>query len=94
MGITTTPCHAQPIIESLFDNNDEGWTVFGDAQEGAEKPNHHVENGNQNGYISANDNQVGGVWYWRAPGKYLGDISSAYGGTFTFDLKQSQLGGQ
>jgi hypothetical protein len=79
------PCMAQ----STFDSSDDGWLVFGDAQGSGAIPDHNDTGGNPGGYISAADDATGGVWYWDAPGKYLGDQSCAYGKELTFDLKQS-----
>ena len=71
-------------IESLFDDNDEGWMIIGDAQQGGSKPNY------MDGYIQAVDDVIGGTWYYSAPSKFSGDLSSCYGGSFTFDLMQSR----
>ncbi len=71
-------------IESLFDYNDEGWMIIGDAQQGGSKPNY------MDGYIQAVDDVIGGTWYYSAPSKFSGDLSSCYGGSFTFDLMQSR----
>jgi len=79
------PCMAQ----STFDSSDDGWLVFGDAQGSGAIPDHNDSGGNPGGYISATDDAAGGVWYWDAPGKYLGDQSCAYGKELTFDLTQS-----
>ena len=60
-------------VASYFDQNDEEWKVIGDAQGGSVNPNYNDKEGNPAGYISANDNAAGGVWYWSAPEKFLGD---------------------
>lgn len=70
-------------VQSLFDQGTEGWTVSGDAQGDSVTPN------NRGGALSAKDNATGGVWYWRAPQKFLGDKPGAYGRTLSFDLRQS-----
>ena len=87
-------CCQSNNIASYFDNIDDDWKVMGDAQEGNAKPNYHKNEGNPGGYISADDDAAGGVWYWSAPKKFLGDKSSAYGKKLEFSLKQSSVENQ
>ncbi|HVZ35430.1 MAG TPA: laminin B domain-containing protein, partial [Polyangiaceae bacterium] len=47
--------------------------------------------GNPGGLITAKDDTTGGVFYFVAPAKYLGDASSTYGKTLTFDLKTTSV---
>ncbi len=59
--------HAQqpqpiPLAVSTFDVDAEGWTVTGDAV--SPIPNYISSGGNPGGYISATDNESGGIWYW------------------------------
>jgi hypothetical protein len=82
------------IIASNFNQDDEGWKVIGDAQGESVVPDHIDKNGNPGGYISANDNIAGGVWYWSAPEKFLGNKSSAYGKKIFFSLIQSSTDNQ
>ncbi|MCX6250951.1 MAG: T9SS type A sorting domain-containing protein [Bacteroidetes bacterium] len=79
---------------SKFDNNYEGWRVSGDAQGGSGMPNYRSTGGNPGGHLSATDDVTGGTWYWQAPGKFLGNMSGAYGQLLKFDLKQSALTSQ
>lgn len=93
---TMQPAHAQdaqpkPLAVSTFDVDAEGWTVVGDAQGGTGIPNYVPSGGNPGGYISAVDDETGGVWYWQAPARFLGNIIDAYGYTLSFDLRQSAL---
>ena len=78
-----------PLAVSTFDVDAEGWTVTGDAISAI--PNYVSSGGNPGGYISATDNESGGIWYWQAPAKFLGNISEAYGQTLRFELRQSAL---
>lgn len=78
------------VFESFFTTGDEGWTIAGDGQ----GPNYFPNGGNPDGYISATDNQSGIIWYFQAPDKFLGNISCAYGGTLSFDLRQSSTTNQ
>lgn len=84
---------AQPIViaVSTFDVDDEGWTVIGDAQRGTGIPTFVASGGNPGGFLSATDDETGGVWYWQAPAKFLGNISEAYGQTLRFELRQSAV---
>lgn len=81
-------------IESTFDEDAEGWTITGDAQSGSVEPTHNDAGGNPGGYLSARDDVTGGVWYWNASDRYLGDKSDFYGGTLSFDLNQSATDSQ
>jgi hypothetical protein len=81
-------------IASYFNQDDEGWKVIGDAQGESATPCYINKNGNPGGYISANDNIAGGVWYWSAPEKFLGNKSSVYGKKLSFSLKQSSIDNQ
>lgn len=83
-----------PSHISAFEQEGEGWTVVGDAQDGSAEPTRMTEGGNPGAYMSANDDVTGGTWYWSAPERYLGDQSAAYGQTLSFDLKQSVITSQ
>jgi hypothetical protein len=87
-GIVTTS--AEALASSSFDQDDEGWIVVGDAF----GPYYAATGGYPGGHIYATDFVIGGVWYWQAPAKFLGDKSAAYGGTLTFDLRQSNISSQ
>ena len=88
-AISISLAHCDVLVTSTFDNDDEGWRIVGDAQQGSSKPSWSAENGNPGGHIYAKDDVLGGVFYWLAPEKFLGDKSGAYGYTLDFDLKQS-----
>jgi len=79
---------------STFDTDYEGWRIFGDAQGGTGMPNYHSTGGHPGGYLSAVDDVTGGTWYWQAPGKFLGNMSSVYGQNLRFEIKQSGLNDQ
>ena len=79
-----SPLPAQPVASSTFDTNDEGWTVV--TTLGYTGPvNYESSGGNPGGYIWAADPDTG-AWGFRAPAKFLGDVSAAYGGQLTFDI--------
>ena len=77
--------------KSDFDASTDGWTVQGDIATAA---THVPTGGNPSGYVSAIDSAVGGVMYWVAPSKFLGNQANKYGGRLTFDLRQSATDSQ
>lgn len=79
-------------ISSTFDFDDEGWVVSGDATSAT--PDYNATGGNPGGFLSADDNVAGGVWYWDAPVKFLGNQSFSFGETLSFDLAQSVVANQ
>src|SRR5262245_57642196 len=81
----------EPHASSGFDSNADGWTVTGDAQADHVEPDYSGKGGNPDGLISAVDNVTGGIWYFQAPAKYLGDASAAYGQSLDFDLKTNDV---
>ncbi len=93
-------CSSEPTeepkctVSSSFGSGDEGWLILGDAQGGRGDPNIVASGGNPGGYISADDDAQGGVWFFQAPVAYRGNFSGALGKTLTFDLKQSSLSSQ
>ena len=81
-------------VSSYFNLDDEGWRVMGDAQGESAVPDHHDTDGHPGGYLSANDNIAGGVWYWSAPEKFLGNKSSVSGKKLSYSLRQSSTDNQ
>ena len=79
-------------ISSNFNTDDEGWVVIGDATSAL--PFYFAEGGKTGGYVSADDTAAGGVWFWSAPAKFLGDQNTSLGKTLSFDLKQNSLSSQ
>lgn len=79
---------ARAAVMSTFDVNDEGWRVSGDAQGSSNLPTYSPTAGITTGYVFAKDDVAGGVWYWQAPAKFLGDQSAAYGQSLDFSLRQ------
>lgn len=72
---------------SGFSADADGWLITGDANAASVKPDYNGTGGNPDGLISAKDEVTGGVWYFVAPQKYLGDNSSVAGKSLRFDLK-------
>jgi hypothetical protein len=81
-------------VTSTFNTNDEGWTV---VQNGSNPVNYSATGGNPGGFVSTVD-VVGAAaplliwWYWQAPPKFTGDVSSVYGRFLRFDLRSSGTG--
>ncbi|MGV8814998.1 MAG: laminin B domain-containing protein [Gelidibacter sp.] len=87
--IIFTGCNSKNyIIKSDFATNTEGWTITGDAQGEFSEPSYATEGGVTDGYIFADDDVQGGVWYFTAPDTYLGNKNEFYGATLRFSLLQ------
>jgi len=80
-----------PRSTSRFEADADGWTITGDAQSERVEPDYDGQGGNPDGLISATDDVTGGVWYFQAPSKYLGNASATYGKFLDFDLKTSAI---
>jgi len=71
------------LASSDFDASVAGW----DAINGARDVTWTSSGGDPGGYLSAGDLRGDTLWFFVAPADYLGDVSSAYGGTLTYRLK-------
>ncbi len=76
------------IIEDLFKKDASGWTIVGDAQGGYVEPSYSPDGGVNDGYIFAEDNVTGGVWYFAAPNTYKGNRTEYYNKTLHYSLFQ------
>ena len=76
------------IVSSHFEKDSENWTIKGDAQGDSAEPTYSPEDGVADGYIHAKDDAAGGVWYFSAPEKYLGNKKDFYGRTLSYSLFQ------
>ena len=79
---------AKPI--SRFNHNSEHWLVTGDPV--SQEPQHLKKGGNPTGFIRTTDSAQGGIMYWKAPTKFLGNQGGAYGGALHFDLRETITG--
>ncbi|MDM8530892.1 Calx-beta domain-containing protein [Anaerolineales bacterium HSG25] len=89
------------LVESTFDNNDEGWKVSGGSGTStggaAGIAVYSATEGVLPGAFQINDNSTADGdltnerFYFFAPSKFLGDHSYAYGGALTFDIKFSNI---
>lgn len=82
---------AATLVASTFTANADGWSVLGDS---AAPATWVSSGGHPGGFIQVDDTVSGGVMYWVAPAKLLGDQSAAYSGRLRFDLRQSDLSSQ
>ena len=76
------------IVKSQFKSDAEGWTITGDAQGSYSAASYSPDGGVFDGYIYADDNVQGGVWYFTSPSDYHGKKSEYYGATLKFSLFQ------
>ncbi len=83
------PATSNAAVVSTFDGDTDGWSAIGDI---ASPATFSSSGGNPGGHIFINDAVTGGVTYFVAPSKFLGDQSTSYGTPFTFDLMQSYSG--
>jgi len=89
--LVVTGCSATAPEFSTFSSNDEGWVVIGDPAlpyegGGFSVPEYGGEYAGE--YIWVEDSVLGGVMYWVAPSKYLGDKSHYHGKYLKYDLRE------
>ena len=82
--------NAAGTVQSTFATDTEGWLLFGDATTSVAA--FVAAGGNPGGYAHGTDQTVGGVWYWQAPAKFLGDRSLSFGQPLSFDLRMRGSG--
>ena len=85
---------AHPLAKSVskFKHGSEHWLVSGDPV--SSKPTFFKRGGNPGGYIETTDAAQGGIMYWSAPAKFLGNKGQNYGGVLHFDLREGASGRQ
>jgi hypothetical protein len=82
--------NAAGTVSSDFAIDADGWVLSGDATTSV--PTYVSSGGNPGGYLNGLDRTVGGVWYWQAPAKFLGDRSLSFGQLLSFDLRMRGSG--
>lgn len=89
-----------PPIKSSFDTDVEGWTLQGfnsDANDYSVSSTqnapavHDPTGGDPGGALERHETFYGYADYFQAPPKFLGDLSSYYGGTLDFELRASDV---
>jgi len=86
-GCSCGPVALQGKAVSGFDADADGWEITGDAQTQSVKADYNGTGGNPGGLISAKDDVAGGVWFFVAPSKYLGNNTDIAGKLLKYDLK-------
>ncbi len=85
----STACGGVPsLASSTFENDGDGWSITGNGDDTT--PTLMQTGGNPDGHICGKDAKDGDTWYFVAPPKYLGNVTSAYGKRLTWDLKQDK----
>lgn len=90
VAVLTSAAQAQLVVaESTFDNDADGWTGL---QPGGTTPTvtWHATGGNPGGHISMLDPSAGSIRFV-APAKFHGDMSCAFNGTISRDLRTDSL---
>lgn len=88
MVVTVTAGDSFLVTRSNFNTSDEGWNTFNDVSDSA----FLASGGNPGGFFYAVDAVTGAWWYFNAPSKFIGDLSSTYNKTLRFDMKQNPAG--
>lgn len=86
--------HAAPLVSVVSDFENaalglDGWTVIGDPAAGS--PVRVASGGNPGGFIQVADAGTGAVMNWVAPAKFSGNLSAFFGGTFSYDMRQTPV---
>lgn len=92
-AVSPLKAQAATLATSTFDNGTDGWVVD-DLISGTSviyTPTYFSTGGNPGGYIQDTDRTTGG-WVFKAPTKFLGDMSAAYNGILSFDSKMPLKG--
>ncbi len=87
MGLAVEPNKVNVV--STFDSASHGWTVGNNGALGASTPTYAVAGGRTGGYAWITDDSNQWTWFWDAPAEFLGDMSSAFGRTLSFNLTRS-----
>lgn len=86
--LSSNICRGQLVSENFESSSTNGWTTYGDATgfswAGGE--------GNPNGCLRATDLNTGIIWGFRSGPAFAGDLSAAYGGTLTWDVRTTHPG--
>ncbi len=72
-------------LSSHFTSGTEGWTITGEAI----GPIWEASGGSPGGFLSATSVSGGAAWYWRAPVKFRGDRTAAYGRALHYDIRSA-----
>ena len=85
--IAAPAAHGQDVlVESTFDLNDEEWEVYEGELHFPNAIHWSATGGNPDGHVYSGD-PGNGSFVFRAPEKFLGDLTCAFNGTISRDLK-------
>lgn len=88
-GVVVSSAEARVVGKSTFNTDAEGWKVVGDTVAGKEIPDHVATGGDPGGYVTIQDDVLGGTMYWRAPKTIRKQAADALGGSLSFSLRQT-----
>lgn len=71
------------IASSTFDRGVQGWRAVNGVTGFSWSP----AGGNAGGFVYATDTDADALWFFDAPDAFLGNLSSAYGGSLGYDLR-------
>lgn len=81
LSIAPAVGQAAVIVYSDFSVDSEGWGILGNSWTDVR----HEQDGS-NGYVTAFSESPSLLWFYKAPEKFRGEQSAAYGGYLGFDL--------
>lgn len=92
-AVSPFKAQAATLASSTFDNGTDGWVIddFISGTSVIYTPTYFSTGGNPGGYIQDTDRTTGG-WVFKAPAKFLGDMSAAYNGILSFDSQMPLKG--
>lgn len=84
--LTVDPAH-RVTVTSQFNINAEQWQVVNDGL--TDDPTHQAAGGAPGGHVRYADAAHPDGWRWKAPAKFLGNQSAAYGGWLKFQMSKT-----
>lgn len=101
VGLDNVILSSQPLafeVRTDFGNGADGWGITSFSDPDALTINNEFDvdfivGEGQPGSAIAESDPDGGIWYFRAPDKFLGNQADKLGGTFEFDIKQISSSG-
>lgn len=92
LALSASSSRADLIAASDFAGDAEGWTateVIPNQTDQSVGIDWRANDGNPDGHVQVTDPVLSGTTYFVAPAKFLGDASSTYGETLTYDLRST-----
>jgi hypothetical protein len=85
---------ASAAVISDFQDGLEDWKLTGDSEGKGVETEYEDSDKTPNKFAFGDDQTTGGVWYWKAPKKFTGDLSGVLDEYVTFDMKVSDKSSQ